>query len=132
MNKVVRCKLDDTAEGQVDLGLSSRAKNHYFPKNLTCLQKAYLCNHVKRPNKLTIKNTTVRLCKVESILMHFLIPGNIPMTEDELCNIIYHMAKHDWCNVLRKSGRVPTDLSFQDLVDYFEQIELPNGINTNV
>eukprot|EP00957_Ditylum_brightwellii_P056409 4275795-Ditylum_brightwellii.AAC.1 len=50
------------------------------------------------------------------------------MAEDELCDIIYHMVKHDWQDDLCKSSRMPTDLSFQDLVDYFEQIELLNGV----
>ena len=38
------------------------------------------------------------------------------------------MVTHDWHNALQKSGRTPTDLSFQDLVDYFEQIELLDGV----
>eukprot|EP00957_Ditylum_brightwellii_P077286 5873250-Ditylum_brightwellii.AAC.1 len=50
------------------------------------------------------------------------------MAEDELCSIIYCMVKHDWHNALRKSKRTPTDLSFQDLVDYFDQIKLLDGI----
>eukprot|EP00957_Ditylum_brightwellii_P119451 9113472-Ditylum_brightwellii.AAC.1 len=50
------------------------------------------------------------------------------MVEDELCNIIYCMVKHDWRNAPRKSGRTPTDLSSQDLVNYFEQIKLLNGV----
>eukprot|EP00957_Ditylum_brightwellii_P176284 13422635-Ditylum_brightwellii.AAC.1 len=50
------------------------------------------------------------------------------MAEDELCNIIYPMVKDDWCDALRKSGRTPTDLSYQDLVNYFEQIELLDGV----
>eukprot|EP00957_Ditylum_brightwellii_P191390 14571724-Ditylum_brightwellii.AAC.1 len=36
-------------------------KKHYFPKKLTRLQKAYLCNHIRKPNKLSIKNTAARL-----------------------------------------------------------------------
>eukprot|EP00957_Ditylum_brightwellii_P185920 14154406-Ditylum_brightwellii.AAC.1 len=31
---------------------------HYFPKNSVQLQKAYLRNHIKKPNKLSIKNTS--------------------------------------------------------------------------
>jgi hypothetical protein len=50
------------------------------------------------------------------------------MAEDELCSIIYQMIKHDWQDALHKSGRTPTNLSFQDLVDYFEQIELLDGM----
>eukprot|EP00957_Ditylum_brightwellii_P140584 10710367-Ditylum_brightwellii.AAC.1 len=62
--------------------------------------------------------------KVNSMMMHFPVPGNTLMAKDELCNIIYQMVKHDWHNALQKSKRTPTDLSFQDLVGYFEQIEL--------
>eukprot|EP00957_Ditylum_brightwellii_P141250 10761694-Ditylum_brightwellii.AAC.2 len=57
-------------------------KKHCFPKNLAQLQKAYIRNHVKKPNKLSIKNTTVQLRKVNGMLMHFPVPGSIPMAED--------------------------------------------------
>eukprot|EP00957_Ditylum_brightwellii_P082555 6276175-Ditylum_brightwellii.AAC.1 len=36
-------------------------KKHYFPKNASHLQNPYLHNHIKKPNKLSIKNTTARL-----------------------------------------------------------------------
>eukprot|EP00957_Ditylum_brightwellii_P138118 10528458-Ditylum_brightwellii.AAC.1 len=49
-------------------------EKHYFPKNLACLQKAYLHNHVKNPNKLSIKNTDAQLCKVNGMLMNFPAP----------------------------------------------------------
>eukprot|EP00957_Ditylum_brightwellii_P150500 11460392-Ditylum_brightwellii.AAC.1 len=39
-------------------------KKHYFPKNTSRLQKAYLCNYIKKPNKLSIKNIAARLCNV--------------------------------------------------------------------
>eukprot|EP00957_Ditylum_brightwellii_P125401 9558064-Ditylum_brightwellii.AAC.1 len=103
-------------------------KKHYFPKNSAQLQNAYLCNHVKKPNKLLIKNTTVQLRKVNSMLTHFPAPKNNPMVEDELCNIMYLMVKHDWQDALQKSGRAPTNISSQDLVNYFEQIELLDGV----
>eukprot|EP00957_Ditylum_brightwellii_P177915 13551735-Ditylum_brightwellii.AAC.1 len=63
-------------------------KKHYFLKNLAHLQKAYLCNRIEKPNKLSIKNTTARLCNV--------------------------------------NGRNPTDMNLPDLMDYFKQIELLN------
>eukprot|EP00957_Ditylum_brightwellii_P016509 1240837-Ditylum_brightwellii.AAC.1 len=50
------------------------------------------------------------------------------MVEDKLCNIICQMIKYDWHNDLRKSRRTHTDLSFQDLVNYFEQIKFLNGV----
>eukprot|EP00957_Ditylum_brightwellii_P121780 9287144-Ditylum_brightwellii.AAC.1 len=64
-------------------------KKHYLLKTLACLQKAYLCNHIKKLNKLSIKNTPVWLCDVNSMLVHFPAPGNNLMVEDELCDIIY-------------------------------------------
>eukprot|EP00957_Ditylum_brightwellii_P070405 5349642-Ditylum_brightwellii.AAC.1 len=36
-------------------------KKHYFLKNSARLQKAYLCNHIRKPSKLSIKNTAARL-----------------------------------------------------------------------
>eukprot|EP00957_Ditylum_brightwellii_P046284 3511900-Ditylum_brightwellii.AAC.1 len=50
------------------------------------------------------------------------------MAEDELCSIIYHIVKHEWRDALWKSGGTPTDLSFQDLVNSFEQTELLDGV----
>eukprot|EP00957_Ditylum_brightwellii_P132656 10115632-Ditylum_brightwellii.AAC.1 len=50
------------------------------------------------------------------------------MAEDELCSIIYCMVKHDQRNALWKSERTPTDLILQELVDYFEQIKLIDGV----
>eukprot|EP00957_Ditylum_brightwellii_P175086 13330833-Ditylum_brightwellii.AAC.1 len=46
------------------------------------------------------------------------------MADDELCNILYQMAKYDWHDALCKSGRNPSDKNLQDMMDYFEQIEL--------
>eukprot|EP00957_Ditylum_brightwellii_P128201 9778007-Ditylum_brightwellii.AAC.1 len=47
------------------------------------------------------------------------------MAEDELCSLLYCIVKHD---ALCKSGRNPTDIILQDLMDYFEQIKLLNVI----
>eukprot|EP00957_Ditylum_brightwellii_P018408 1385364-Ditylum_brightwellii.AAC.1 len=101
-----------------------KLKKHYFPKNFACLQKAYLCSHIKKPNKLSIKNTAMRLCNVNGMLVKFPVPGNNMMANDELWNILYHMAKHDWHGALCKSGRNPSNMNSQDLVDYFKQIKL--------
>eukprot|EP00957_Ditylum_brightwellii_P085965 6540589-Ditylum_brightwellii.AAC.1 len=103
-------------------------KKHYFLKNLACLQKTYLCNYVKKLNKLSIKNTPAQLHKMNGRLTHFPAQGHNPMVEDELCNIIYQIVKHGWRNALCKSSRKSTDLSFQDLVDYFKQIKLLDDI----
>eukprot|EP00957_Ditylum_brightwellii_P085650 6515496-Ditylum_brightwellii.AAC.1 len=43
-------------------------KKHYFLKNPACLQKAYLCKHIKKPNKLNIKNTTAQPCGMNIML----------------------------------------------------------------
>eukprot|EP00957_Ditylum_brightwellii_P012192 921029-Ditylum_brightwellii.AAC.1 len=99
-------------------------KKHYFPKNTSHLQKAYLCNYIKKPNKLSIKNTAARLRNVNGMLAKFLVLGNTPMVDDELCNIVYQMVKHDWCDAICKSGRNPSNVNLQDLTDYFKQIEL--------
>eukprot|EP00957_Ditylum_brightwellii_P028053 2118426-Ditylum_brightwellii.AAC.1 len=64
-------------------------KKHYFPKNVSHLQKAYLCNHIKKPNKLSIKNTTMRLLNINSMLAKLPALGNTTMADDELCNILY-------------------------------------------
>eukprot|EP00957_Ditylum_brightwellii_P067876 5152227-Ditylum_brightwellii.AAC.1 len=46
------------------------------------------------------------------------------MADDDICNILYQMVKHDWRDALCKSGRNPSNMNLQDLTDYFEQIEL--------
>eukprot|EP00957_Ditylum_brightwellii_P161598 12303455-Ditylum_brightwellii.AAC.1 len=46
------------------------------------------------------------------------------MADDELCNILYQMVKHDWRNAARKQERNISDMNLQDLMDYFKQIEL--------
>eukprot|EP00957_Ditylum_brightwellii_P199408 15199142-Ditylum_brightwellii.AAC.1 len=46
------------------------------------------------------------------------------MVNDELCNILYHMVKHDWHDALHKLERNRSNMNLQDLTDYFEQIEL--------
>eukprot|EP00957_Ditylum_brightwellii_P147560 11237778-Ditylum_brightwellii.AAC.1 len=64
-------------------------KKHYFLKNLACLQKAYLCNRIKKPNKLSFKNTAAQLCDINGMLVQFPVLRNNPMAKDELCNILY-------------------------------------------
>eukprot|EP00957_Ditylum_brightwellii_P101699 7750526-Ditylum_brightwellii.AAC.1 len=64
-------------------------KKYYFPKNLARLQKAYLCNHIKKANKLSIKNTATRLYNVNGMLAQFLALEINLIAEDELCNILY-------------------------------------------
>eukprot|EP00957_Ditylum_brightwellii_P209995 15364460-Ditylum_brightwellii.AAC.1 len=71
-------------------------KKHYFPKNSARLQKAYFHNHIWKPSKLSIKNTTASLQDVNSMLAQFPAPDNKPMADDKLCNILYHMVKHEW------------------------------------
>eukprot|EP00957_Ditylum_brightwellii_P179996 13710907-Ditylum_brightwellii.AAC.1 len=77
-------------------------KKHYFQKNLACLQKAYIYNHIKKLNKLSTKNTVARLHDVNGMLATFQVPGNNLMSDDKFCNILYQMVKHDWCDALRK------------------------------
>eukprot|EP00957_Ditylum_brightwellii_P026761 2024496-Ditylum_brightwellii.AAC.1 len=133
-----RCKLVDKTAGKFDLveailegaalmhwlkfkwvEIAGIRKNH-DSTDMPLLGKYYLCNHIKKPNNLSIKNTPARLCHVNSMLARFLVPGNNPMEDDELCNILYHMVKYDWQDALLKSGRTPTDMSLQDLMDYLD------------
>eukprot|EP00957_Ditylum_brightwellii_P116416 8880254-Ditylum_brightwellii.AAC.1 len=58
------------------------------------------------------------------MLAHFPVPGNALIAEDKLCNILYQMMKHDWCNALCKSDRMPTDMSLEGFVNHFEQTKL--------
>jgi hypothetical protein len=103
-------------------------KKHYFPKNSARLQKAYLRNHIRKPRKLSIKNTAARLRDVNGMLARFPAPDNKLMGTDELCDILYRMVKHEWREALWKSGRSSSEMSVTDLVDYFEQIELLDGL----
>eukprot|EP00957_Ditylum_brightwellii_P130518 9956636-Ditylum_brightwellii.AAC.1 len=50
------------------------------------------------------------------------------MAEDKLYSILYQMVKYDWHNLLCKLGNMPTDMSIEDLVNYFEQIKLLKGM----
>eukprot|EP00957_Ditylum_brightwellii_P075763 5758011-Ditylum_brightwellii.AAC.1 len=50
------------------------------------------------------------------------------MGDDKLCNILYQMVKHKWRKALWKLGRSSNEMSVTDLVDYFEQIELLDGL----
>eukprot|EP00957_Ditylum_brightwellii_P148556 11311658-Ditylum_brightwellii.AAC.1 len=114
MQKIVKCKPMDTVEvactskksdnlDNASLGMCNPSfaiclqdlKKHYFPKNTSCLQKVYFCNYIKKPNKLSIKNTTARICNVNSMLTKFLSSRNTPMFDDELCNICT-----EWSNMI--------------------------------
>eukprot|EP00957_Ditylum_brightwellii_P112985 8615693-Ditylum_brightwellii.AAC.1 len=46
------------------------------------------------------------------------------MAKDKLCNILYHMVKHDWREALHKSCRTASNMTIMELEEYFEQIEL--------
>ena len=61
------------------------------------------------------------------MLARFPALDNKPMGDDELCDILYQMVKHEWHKALRKSGRSSSEMSVTDLMDYFEQIELLDG-----
>eukprot|EP00957_Ditylum_brightwellii_P035893 2719989-Ditylum_brightwellii.AAC.2 len=63
-------------------------------QKLAKLQKAYLRNHIHKPNKLSIKNTATRLQDANIMLACFLVQDNNPMADDELCGILYWMVKH--------------------------------------
>eukprot|EP00957_Ditylum_brightwellii_P095074 7240734-Ditylum_brightwellii.AAC.1 len=54
--------------------------------------------------------------------------NNDPMPEGKLCNILYHMVKHDWCEALRKSGMTTSDMTVMELEEYFEHIELLDNL----
>eukprot|EP00957_Ditylum_brightwellii_P136228 10389367-Ditylum_brightwellii.AAC.1 len=106
--KIVKCKPVDTVKvahtsknsdglDTVLLGMCNSTfaiclqelKKHYFLKNASCLQKIYLCNYIKKPHKLSIKNTAARLCNVNSMMTRFAALRNNTMVDDELCNILY-------------------------------------------
>eukprot|EP00957_Ditylum_brightwellii_P180996 13789037-Ditylum_brightwellii.AAC.1 len=70
----------------------------------------------------------MRLHDINGMMERFLAPGNNLMADDELCNILYQMVKHDWRDALCKSGRNPSNMNLQDLTDYFEQIELLEAV----
>eukprot|EP00957_Ditylum_brightwellii_P125517 9567400-Ditylum_brightwellii.AAC.1 len=99
-------------------------KKQYFPQNAARLQKDYLCNHIKKPNKLLVTNTAARLGEINCMLSRFPVPNNDPMAKDKLCNILYCMVKHNWHEALCKSGRTASDMTIMELEGYFEQIEL--------
>eukprot|EP00957_Ditylum_brightwellii_P096038 7316683-Ditylum_brightwellii.AAC.1 len=103
-------------------------KKHYIPKNSARLQKAYLCNHIWKPQKLSIKNTAARLRDINGMLARFPALDNKPMGDNELCDILYRMVKHEWHEALWKLGRSSSEMCVTDLVDYFEQIELLDGL----
>eukprot|EP00957_Ditylum_brightwellii_P117581 8967609-Ditylum_brightwellii.AAC.1 len=50
------------------------------------------------------------------------------MAKEKLCNILYRMVKHEWCEALHKSGRTASDMTIMELKDYFEQIELLDNL----
>eukprot|EP00957_Ditylum_brightwellii_P098970 7539281-Ditylum_brightwellii.AAC.1 len=54
------------------------------------------------------------------------------MADDELCDILYWMVKHDWRDALSKSGRSSSEMSVTNLVNYFEQIELLDVIDKKI
>ena len=103
-----------------------RVKKTLLPEEFRKATKAYLCNHIRKPQKLSIKNTAARLQDVNGMLARFPTPDNSPMGDNELCDILYRMVEHEWRKALRKSGRSSSEMSVTDLVDYFEQIELLN------
>eukprot|EP00957_Ditylum_brightwellii_P164237 12504004-Ditylum_brightwellii.AAC.1 len=61
---------------------------------------------------------------MNGMLSRFPTPNNDPMIKDKLCNILYHMVKHDWHEALHKSGRTASDMMVMEFEEYFEQIEL--------
>eukprot|EP00957_Ditylum_brightwellii_P205108 15342320-Ditylum_brightwellii.AAC.1 len=99
-------------------------KEHYLLKNLAWLQKSLPSQSQKNPNKLSIKNATAQRYDVNGMLAYFPVLGNTPMVEDELCNILCQMVKHDWCDALCKFGRTLMEMSIKDMLHSFEQIKL--------
>eukprot|EP00957_Ditylum_brightwellii_P167180 12726409-Ditylum_brightwellii.AAC.1 len=94
------------------------------PLEFSLAPKSLPLQPCKKPNKLNVKNITAQLCNMIGMLVQFPGLGNTPTAEDELCNILYQMVKHDWQNALHKLSRTPMDMSLEDLVDYFEQTKL--------
>eukprot|EP00957_Ditylum_brightwellii_P044217 3355302-Ditylum_brightwellii.AAC.1 len=56
------------------------------------------------------------------------MPNNDPMAKDELCNILYHMSKHNWHEALCGSGRTANNMTMVELEEYFEQIKLLDNL----
>eukprot|EP00957_Ditylum_brightwellii_P210298 15364807-Ditylum_brightwellii.AAC.1 len=105
---------------KVCLGL---LKKQYFPKNTARLQKNYLCNHIKKPNKLLVKNTAARLREVNGMLSRFPVPKNDSMAKDKLCNILYFIVKHNWREALCKSSRTASNMTVIELEEHIELLD---------
>eukprot|EP00957_Ditylum_brightwellii_P173800 13231425-Ditylum_brightwellii.AAC.1 len=62
------------------------------------------------------------------MLSIFPVPNNDPMSEGKLCNTLYCIVKHDWCEALRKTGRTANNMTVMELEEYSKQIELLDNL----
>jgi hypothetical protein len=105
---------------------------HHLPRDAERLQKTYLRNHIRKPEKLSIKVANLRLTAINEMLKYFIAPDNsIPLilTDDELSDIVYRFVKNPWRVKMRDMGkRVTSYANRDDLVEYFEQLEVNDTI----
>ena len=96
----------------------------YFPKKAARLQKTYMRNYLQKPYKLSVKETAMRLTEINGLLIKF--PGDraTPLPEDELTDILVRMCPTAWRNSLSKSGQDQSVMSYQEVWEYFERLEI--------
>eukprot|EP00957_Ditylum_brightwellii_P180327 13737421-Ditylum_brightwellii.AAC.1 len=75
-----------------------------------------------------MKKAAARLREINGMIARFPMPNNDPMAKDELCNILYYMVKHKWCEALQKSGRTASNMTIMDLEENFQQMKLLDNI----
>eukprot|EP00978_Attheya_sp_CCMP212_P037736 scaffold180778_cov37-Attheya_sp.AAC.1 len=106
---------------------------HHLLRDAKRLQKTYLRNHIRKPEKLSIKVDNLRLTAINQMLKYFITSENsIPLilTDDELSAIIYRFVKNPCWRVKRRDmgKRVTSYPNRDDLVEYFQQLQVNDTI----
>ena len=101
----------------------------YFDKHSAKRQKQYLRNHIRKPRALKIRTCSTRLREINGYFKHFPDAGAIPMSEDELVDILLRMIPVAWKKDLLKSSDDPADSSLTELEERLVRLEQSHDEN---
>ena len=97
---------------------------HALPAYAFREQKRYLCRHLVKPRTMKLHSFTSMLQKLNAYLEEF--PPDtegqetVPLSADEIMDIIYHPMPTMWKNKMIEQGFNYADFAIKEMTDFFE------------
>ena len=97
-------------------------------KNPGSKKKAHLHHGLKKPENVMVREFIARMCETNDCLTHFPSPGNRPLSDTEMVEIIDRAKPHEWHAKMLEADVAPHAMSLAQLEECFKRLETAEKI----